>query len=99
MKAWQRDSQMVLQRNPSYWQAARPYLDQRIVKPVPDEASCVNALIAGESQVLVVCGNEQAQRCCALLPQNGWHARPVDFAHETDPDMAQAQGCGAYPAL
>jgi peptide/nickel transport system substrate-binding protein len=42
LKQWVRDSQMVLVRNPNYWNAPRPYLDQVIVKPITDVSQRIN---------------------------------------------------------
>jgi peptide/nickel transport system substrate-binding protein len=42
LKSWVRDSQMVLQRNPGYWNAPRPYLDQVIVKDIVDTSQRIN---------------------------------------------------------
>jgi peptide/nickel transport system substrate-binding protein len=43
-----RGDHVTLQRNPSYWQAGKPYLDEIIFKIIPDEGSRVLALKAGE---------------------------------------------------
>jgi peptide/nickel transport system substrate-binding protein len=43
-----RGDHVTLQRNPDYWQEGKPYLDQIIFKVIPDEASRVLALKAGE---------------------------------------------------
>jgi peptide/nickel transport system substrate-binding protein len=62
MKSWQRDNQMVFVRNPNYWNAPQPYLDQVIVKPIPDETQRINSFLAGQAQAMFVGGTDQAQR-------------------------------------
>ena len=47
LKSWQRDSQMILERNPNYWNAPLPYLDQMVIKPIQDETQRVNTFCAG----------------------------------------------------
>ena len=42
LKSWQRDSQMVFVRNPKYWDAPRPYVDQVVSKIVADESQRIN---------------------------------------------------------
>ncbi|WP_433297543.1 ABC transporter substrate-binding protein [Pseudonocardia sp. CA-142604] len=36
LSEWTRDSRMVLNRNPNYWQAGMPYLDALEFRPLPD---------------------------------------------------------------
>jgi peptide/nickel transport system substrate-binding protein len=52
LKSWTKGSQMVLARNPSYWNAPLPYLDQVIIKPVLDEQQRVNTLTSGQATML-----------------------------------------------
>jgi peptide/nickel transport system substrate-binding protein len=51
-KSWVRGSQMTLVRNPHYWNAPLPYLDQLIIKPIVDESQRVNTLNTGAAQML-----------------------------------------------
>ena len=51
-KSWVRNSAITLVRNPSYWNAPLPYLDQLIIKPIQDEAQRVNTLNSGAAQML-----------------------------------------------
>lgn len=48
LKEWIRGDRIVLVRNPTYWKAGRPYLDQIILKIIPDGGTRVLALKAGE---------------------------------------------------
>jgi peptide/nickel transport system substrate-binding protein len=47
VKDWVRDSQLTLVRNPNYWNAPRPYLDQVIIKQIPDDSQRYNTLKSG----------------------------------------------------
>lgn len=49
---WQRDSQLVVKRNPSYWQEGLPYLDEIVFKPIPDEDTRIASLRSGDIDVL-----------------------------------------------
>jgi peptide/nickel transport system substrate-binding protein len=46
-----RDDHMTLARNPLYFDAPRPYLDELIVRPIPDGQQRWNALQTGQGQV------------------------------------------------
>src|SRR5262249_1862656 len=62
LKAWARDSQMVFVRNPDYWNAPRPYLDQVIAKPIVDESQRINTFIAGQANFMAVGTAQNADR-------------------------------------
>jgi peptide/nickel transport system substrate-binding protein len=47
-KEWSRGQYVKLVRNPNYWRPGKPYLDEIIFKEIPDPASRVLALKAGE---------------------------------------------------
>jgi peptide/nickel transport system substrate-binding protein len=53
LKSWTRDSQMVLVRNPNYWNAPRPYLDQITFKVVVDEAQRKSTMQSSGADVAV----------------------------------------------
>jgi peptide/nickel transport system substrate-binding protein len=52
VKSWTRDSQMVLVRNPGYWNAPRPYVDQVNLKIITDETQRVNTYKSGDGNLL-----------------------------------------------
>ncbi|MFI1382572.1 ABC transporter substrate-binding protein [Embleya sp. NPDC020886] len=53
LKSWVRDQQMVLERNPRYWQVGgRPPLKQLTLKPVVDQSQRLAMLGANQAQVL-----------------------------------------------
>ncbi len=47
LKSWTRGSEMVLERNPNYWNAPLPYLDEIVLKPVGDESQRSDTLCSG----------------------------------------------------
>ncbi|MBW6398202.1 ABC transporter substrate-binding protein [Roseomonas sp. HJA6] len=47
-KEWVRGSHIIYERNPEYWDQPRPYLDQLVVKFIPDAAARSAALESGE---------------------------------------------------
>jgi peptide/nickel transport system substrate-binding protein len=50
--SWQRDSRVVVKRNPDYWQEGLPYLDEIVFRPIPDEDTRLSSLSAGDIDVL-----------------------------------------------
>jgi peptide/nickel transport system substrate-binding protein len=52
LKSWTRDSEMVFVRNPTYWDAPRPYIDQLVEKPIIDETQRANTLLSGAANTL-----------------------------------------------
>jgi peptide/nickel transport system substrate-binding protein len=49
---WQRDSRLVVTKNPNYWQEGLPYLDQIVFRPIPDEDTRIQSLASGDIDVL-----------------------------------------------
>jgi peptide/nickel transport system substrate-binding protein len=47
-KEWRRGSAIVLERNPDYWDAPKPYIDQLVLRVIPDGAGRSAALESGE---------------------------------------------------
>jgi peptide/nickel transport system substrate-binding protein len=47
---WQRGSHLILLRNENYWDSPKPYLDQLIIRFIPDGAARAVALESGEVQ-------------------------------------------------
>jgi peptide/nickel transport system substrate-binding protein len=52
LKSWQRDSSMVFVRNPAYWDAPRPYVDQMVQKVITDETQRANTMLTGDGNML-----------------------------------------------
>jgi peptide/nickel transport system substrate-binding protein len=51
LKEWVRDDHMTFVRNPTYWDAPRPYLDELTIRPIIDPAQRLNAAITGQGEV------------------------------------------------
>jgi peptide/nickel transport system substrate-binding protein len=45
---WKVEQQMVFKKNPSYWKKDLPYVDEVVVRTIPDEANIVAALRTGQ---------------------------------------------------
>jgi 4-phytase/acid phosphatase/peptide/nickel transport system substrate-binding protein len=52
VKSWTAGDRMVLERNPTYWNAGHPYLDRIVLRPLPDSLSRFASLKAGETDVV-----------------------------------------------
>jgi peptide/nickel transport system substrate-binding protein len=52
LKEWLRDDHMTLVRNPRYFDAPRPYLDELVIRPVPDTQQRYNALVSGQGEIM-----------------------------------------------
>ncbi len=50
--SWQRDSELVLERNEDYWQEGLPYLDEIVFRPIPDEDTRLASLQSGDIDAL-----------------------------------------------
>jgi peptide/nickel transport system substrate-binding protein len=50
--SWERDSRLVVKRNPNYWQEGLPYLDEIVFRPIPDEDTRISSLESGDIDVL-----------------------------------------------
>lgn len=50
-KEWRRGAAIVVERNPAYWDAGKPYLDSIVMLTIPDGAGRAPALETGEALV------------------------------------------------
>ena len=50
---WVPGESVILERNPNYWEAGKPYLDSLVFRPLGDESSRVNNLIAGSVDLIL----------------------------------------------
>ncbi len=48
LKEWKKGSHVILERNPDYWKPGRPYLDQIVLRVIPDGVGRAIALENGE---------------------------------------------------
>ncbi len=51
---WERDAQIIVERNPDYWDRPKPYLDRIVVRFLPDPTSTVTALEAATVDLALV---------------------------------------------
>jgi peptide/nickel transport system substrate-binding protein len=50
--SWKRNDQIVLEKNPHYWQAGLPKLDKVIFEVIPDNKARLNALQSGQIDIM-----------------------------------------------
>ena len=74
-------SQLVLKRNPHYWQAGRPYLNQLIFKTVGGDEAAYEAMLANQGQVY------EGMSTPALIKQAAQHFNVVNQAPTTVYDL------------
>lgn len=60
--SWARGTEMVLDRNPGYWDQPRPYVDRLVMKTIPADDQRFNAVQAGELDLNVTVGEKYAAR-------------------------------------
>jgi peptide/nickel transport system substrate-binding protein len=46
--SWERDSRLVVKKNPNYWQEGLPHLDEIVFRPIPDEDTRISSLESGD---------------------------------------------------
>ncbi|SOC49793.1 peptide/nickel transport system substrate-binding protein [Blastococcus aggregatus] len=51
-ESWQRDSRLVVKKNANYWQEGKPYLDEIVFRPIPDEDTRLASLQSGDIDVM-----------------------------------------------
>lgn len=51
---WVRDDHARFVRNPDYWRAPLPYVDEFVVRVIPDRNQRYNSLVAGESDLMLI---------------------------------------------
>jgi len=52
LKEWTRNTQLVYERNPGYWDQPRPYADRYVIKVIPADDQRLNALRTGEINMM-----------------------------------------------
>ena len=52
LKSWASGDRLVLERNPAYWDKGKPYLDQVVVRPLPDGPARFASILSGESDII-----------------------------------------------
>ncbi len=51
--SWERDSRLVVKKNPDYWQEGLPYLDEIVFRPIPDEDTRMSSLETGDVDTMM----------------------------------------------
>ena len=54
LKSWTAGDRMVVERNPDYWDKAKPNLDRVVLRPLPDSQSRFASLKSGETDLVWV---------------------------------------------
>jgi len=57
---------IVVERNPSYWRSALPYLDRIVFRPLPDEQTRLQSLRAGDIDLMQTINPLQAEQARAV---------------------------------
>jgi len=63
--SWLRDSQLVVKKNPNYWQQGLPLLDEVVFKPIPDEDARLATLQSGDVDMMQTVRQAQKVRDAA----------------------------------
>ncbi len=53
---WTRDDHLTMERNPGYWDAPKPYLDEVTFRPIPDPQQRADTLASGDADVTFYVG-------------------------------------------
>jgi peptide/nickel transport system substrate-binding protein len=51
LEEWARDDHMTFVKNPTYWDAPRPYLDTLTIRPIIDPTQRINSMLSGQGDV------------------------------------------------
>lgn len=62
IETWDPQQQVVLVRNPSYFEKGRPYLDKVVLRNIPDAAGMMNQFLSGEIDFVPQVGPEDMER-------------------------------------
>ncbi len=80
LDSWARQDRMVLSKNPDYWDAPKPYLDELVIRANPDDNQRYNSLQAGEVDIAVSNNYETV----ALAGDAGMVTLPAGFSGFTN---------------
>jgi len=59
LKEWLPDDHFTFVRNPNYWDAPKPYLDEIVVRPIRDPQQRYSSFVAGEGDFVFYSGSAQ----------------------------------------
>jgi peptide/nickel transport system substrate-binding protein len=52
LKSWQTGDRIVLERNNDYWNTGHPFLDEAVIRPLPDAGARFASLVAGDVDIV-----------------------------------------------
>jgi peptide/nickel transport system substrate-binding protein len=52
LSSWRSGDRLIVKRNPNYWDAGRPYLDQVTIRPLPDAGARFASLLSGDTDII-----------------------------------------------
>jgi peptide/nickel transport system substrate-binding protein len=52
LKSWQSGDRLVLERNPDYWDKDHVYLDEVVIRPLPDNTARFASVLSGETDII-----------------------------------------------
>lgn len=99
IESWAKNDRLTVQRNPDYWDAGKPYLDQVVYRVIPDEATRSVALEAGEVDVVLGVSPAEVERLRSnpdikideqTISRSVYLGFPYDVAPFTDLKVRQA---------
>jgi len=65
LESWVRDSAKTFKRNPDYYEAPKPYVDELIIQTIPDTRQSVTALRAGQLDIALFWNTADASRAAS----------------------------------
>ncbi|MDT5025449.1 MAG: peptide/nickel transport system substrate-binding protein [Micromonosporaceae bacterium] len=96
-ESWTPDAQLVLNRNPNYWQKDLPYLDKLVFRPIPDGVTRLASLKSGDIQVGPSIDAPEFKQAKAdsnlsqnMIVSNGGQGIIINVAKVTDVRIRQA---------
>jgi peptide/nickel transport system substrate-binding protein len=90
LERWEKNNQIVLVRNPDYWQEGRPYLERVVYRVIPDDSTRIVALEAGEVDIVVGVTPSEVERLrenpdLQILDQTNSRSVYIGFAFDEEP--------------
>ena len=99
--SWRRQQEVVLVRNPTYWDPDRPRLDRVVMRIIPDQASILTQLDSGELDFTPAISPHDAPHVTAnprlrllAFPYRSWIGVAWNGTHQpfSDPEVRRALG-------
>ncbi len=85
---WEPSTGITVKKNPTYWQAGQPHLDQIDFKVIPDNASRAAALQTGDLNMMMTTSASDATSLAGQYQViKAWHTEPEMIAVNTTADL------------